>query len=161
MMLVPKTVNKHEKMQIDETFLKLTNEKITLEVEQPLRTMSSGVTGAGFGWHHQFVNRYVDKNYNVDNHKQEMESYLKSCGFHPDDTVGMMTAVKLSQVAYQFVQEENISALFVVTAGVGNAVDSTLGVSRVPGYIPGTINIWVFINGELTEEAYKMGRAHV
>src|SRR5699024_4186746 len=118
------------------------------------RTMSSGVTGSGFGWNHLFVNRYVDKNYNVDDHKQEMEAYLKSHGFHPDDTVGMMTAVNLSQVAYQFIHEEGFSGLFVVTAGVGNAVDSTLGVSRVPGYIPGTINIWVFINGELSEEAY-------
>src|SRR5690625_660680 len=154
MMLVPKTVNKDEKTQIDETLLRFTNEKITLEAKQSLRTMSSGVTGSGFGWNHLFVNRYVDKNYNVDDHKQEMEAYLKSHGFHPDDTVGMMTAVNLSQVAYQFIHEEGFSGLFVVTAGVGNAVDSTLGVSRVPGYIPGTINIWVFINGELSEEAY-------
>lgn len=154
MMLVPKEEESRDSVVIDETLLQITDEKITLKASRPLRTMSSGVTGSGFGWHTAFVNRYVDKNYNCDDHKQDMEFYLKSHGFHPNDTVGMMTAVHLSTASYQFITVEDFSALFVVTAGIGNAVDGSLGVSRLASYIPGTINIWVFINGNLSEEAY-------
>lgn len=154
MMLVPELNESDEKFKVDETLLHFTNEKITLKALEPLRTMSSGVTGSGFGWHSLFVNRYVDKNYNVTDHRREMESYLKTHGYHPDDTVGMMTAVTLSTYSHHYIENEYFSALFMVTAGVGNAVDCSLGVDRTAGYIPGTINIWVFINGKLSEEAY-------
>ena len=39
--------------------------------------MSSGVIGSGTGWHHRFVNRHVDKNYNCSNHREEMAGLFK------------------------------------------------------------------------------------
>jgi len=154
MMLIPKEEKKNNPFKVDASLLHITDENITLEVSEPLRTMSSGVTGSGFGWHTAFVNRYVDKNYNNSNHKSEMEQYLKILGFHPNDTVGMMTAVYLKNVSYQFINVDGFSALFVVTAGVGNAIDCSLGIKRSPSNSAGTINTWVFINGKLSEEAY-------
>jgi iron complex transport system ATP-binding protein len=154
MMLVPRFFGRQRNNIITKDLLKITEEKITLQTEAPLRTMSSGVTGAGVGWHNTFVNRHVDRNYHCTDHKNEMKNYLIDHGFHPNDTVGMMTAVRLSDVAHQFREGEGFSALIVVTAATGNAVDASMGQERTIPYKPGTINIWVLINGQLSEEAF-------
>src|SRR5699024_3782546 len=154
MMLIPTFSNKQEDLIITKDLLKVTNERITLKTEEPLRTMSSGVTGSGVGWYTAFVNRHVDKNYNCTDHKLEMRKYLEKNGFYPNDTVGMMTAAILSDGDYCVVEADGFSALIVVTAGVGNAVDASLGKERTIEFKPGTINIWVLINGELSEEAF-------
>src|SRR5690625_3046550 len=154
MVLVPTFSEKQQAPIISEDLLEITKERITLTTDQPLRTMSSGVTGAGVGWHNAFVNRHVDQNYNCSDHKNEMKNYLIDHGFHPNDTVGMMTAVRLSDVKYRFLEAEAFSALIVVTAATGNAIDATLGQERTIPFKPGTINIWVLINGQLSEEAF-------
>ena len=66
----------------------------------------------------------------------------------------MMTAVHTRDVVYRFYEESDFSLLVVVTAGVGNAVDVAKSYEHSYPVRPGTINTWVFINGELTEEAF-------
>jgi iron complex transport system ATP-binding protein len=153
MMLVPERTNSHD-FVIHEGLLDISKERITLNAPIPLRSMSSGVTGAGIGWYQTFVNRHVEKDYHCLDFKQEMTEYLKNNRFDPSGTVGMMTAVQLEDVSIKFLEEEGFSVLIVVTAGVSNAVDVTN--ENRPAFIPtpGTINIWVFVNGELTEEAF-------
>jgi iron complex transport system ATP-binding protein len=153
MMLVPQRMNSHD-FVIHEGHLDISKERITLKAPIPLRSMSSGVTGAGIGWYHTFVNRHVEKDYHCRDFKREMTEYLKNNGFDPSGTVGMMTAVQLEDVSVKFLEEEGFSVLIVVTAGVSNAVDATN--ENRPAFIPspGTINIWVFVNGEMTEEAF-------
>ena len=46
------------------------------------------------------------------------------------------------------------SIFIVVTAGVGNAIDASKSESHTFESTPGTINTWIFVNGELTEEAF-------
>lgn len=144
---------KNNKVIINETLLAVDLEYIVLQSPIPLRTLSSGVCGAGIGWHTSFVNRHVDKNYDCSDHVQDMKQYLVSNGFSPSGTVGMMTAVTLDSVAHHFWEDENFSLFIVVTAGVGNATDSVRATAQTPS-TPGTINTWIFVNGKLTDEAY-------
>lgn len=134
--------------------LQMTEEYVVLESPIPLRTMSSGVVGSGLGWHQTFVNRHVDKNYDCSDHRQEMTDYLRRHGFDPTETIGMMTAVMVEDVAYRLLKAEDFSVLVVVTAGVGNAVDASKSEQHSFELVPGTINTWVFVSGNLTEEAF-------
>jgi iron complex transport system ATP-binding protein len=154
MVLLPKVQQDRKVTPIDESLLYVTKEFITLNTAFPLRTMSSGVIGSGTGWHHSFVNRHVDKDYNCSDHRKEMADFLKVNGFEPSETVGMMTAVILEDVSYKFIQDAVFSIFVVVTAGVGNAVDSSKSEQHTFEQVPGTINTWIFVNGELTEEAF-------
>lgn len=155
MVLLPSTVaEKKERIWIDEQLLDISAEQIVLRSPIPLRTMSSGVVGSGTGWHETFVNRHVDKNYDCSDHRMEMVEYLKSYGFEPAETVGMMTAVMLEDVSYKLYKEENLAVFIVVTAGVGNAVDATRSAEHVLQMSPGTINTWIFVSGNMTEEAF-------
>lgn len=139
---------------INPGLLTFTENHIVLQSPVPLRTMSSGVVGSGVGWNQTFVNRHVDKDYNCENHREEMASYLKENGFTILGTVGMMTAVMLEDVSFKMVEEEDFSILVVVTAGTGNAVDASLSDRHQFALVPGTINTWIFVNGELSEEAF-------
>ncbi|PLT35942.1 adenosylcobinamide amidohydrolase [Bacillus sp. V5-8f] len=143
-----------KKIVINENFLKVTDHFIQVQTPILLKTLSSGITGSGFGWHHTFINRHVDHNYDCTNHIEEMTEYLKANGFIPEETVGMMTAVNVKDAACQFYEEDGIQVFIVVTAGTGNAVDVTSSKRTSYKPAPGTINAWVFIAGLLSETAF-------
>lgn len=154
--LLPNKENEKEKkpIKIDETLLTFNSEQIVLQSKEPLKVVSSGVVGAGVGWYSNFVNRHVDVNYNCIDHRKEMMEYLIHHGFSISQTVGMMTAVTLEDNSCCLYEGKDFSVMVVVTAGVGNAVDSTRTKLPVDPIKPGTINIWIFVNGKLTDEAY-------
>ena len=155
MMLLPERSSfELSEENVNEDCLTVYDEFVLLKAGSPLRTMSSGVIGSGTGWHDTFVNRHVDRNYNCSNHREEMAGFLKENGFDPSDTVGMMTAVEAEDVVFQLYEEMDFSVLVVVTAGVGNAVDVSKSHEHEYQVRTGTINTWLFINGELTEEAF-------
>ena len=86
-----------------------------------------------------------------------MIDYLKTNGFEPAETVGMMTAVMLEDVSFKLYKEENFTVFIVVTAGVGNAIDATRSEQHSYELVPGTINTWIFVSGNMTEEAFIQG----
>ncbi|AOH57276.1 ABC transporter ATP-binding protein [Peribacillus muralis] len=141
-------------LEINESHLTVNREMIRLNAPSPLRTMSSGVTGSGMGWHRYFVNRHVHHDYDCDDHLAEMADYLKANNIDPQETVGMMTAVYLDTAAFKLVKAEGFSVFIIVTAGVGNAIDASLADRHSWSTAPGTINTWVFVNGHLAEEAF-------
>ncbi|MFC0300548.1 adenosylcobinamide amidohydrolase [Virgibacillus soli] len=145
---------KEKNSMISEKQLTVTKEFICLQSPIPLKTLSSGVTGAGMGWYKSFINRHVNKDYQCDDYKQEMIDYLQGHGLDANETVGMMTAVNLNEVAYEMVEGEDFSVFIVITAGVGNAIDAAFGENHFIRSQPGTINTWIFVNGKLTDEAY-------
>ncbi|WP_141433260.1 adenosylcobinamide amidohydrolase [Bacillus sp. 03113] len=154
MVIQPDTGSMKEVVVIDESCLVIQDEWISLKAPSQLRTMSSGVLGAGTGWYQYFVNRHVRKDYQCDDFKNEMASFLKNNGFEPSETVGMMTAVVLEDVSYRLYKGDSFSLFVVVTAGAGNAVDASKGEEHVFSMRSSTINTWLFINGELSEEAF-------
>lgn len=154
MVLIPNWEGEEKEVAIGPEGIQITEEHIFIHAMAPLRTMSSGVVGSGVGWHQTFVNRHVDKNYDCSDHRQEMSDYLRKNGFDPTETIGMMTAVMVEDLAYRMLTADDFSVMVVVTAGVGNAVDASKSDQHSFKMVPGTINTWVFVNGELTEEAF-------
>ncbi|MET1032502.1 adenosylcobinamide amidohydrolase [Domibacillus tundrae] len=145
-------------VDINEDLIERHSDYIAIRPPVPLKSLSSGVIGAGWGWRSAFVNRHVDKNYNMDNFEEEAAAYFLKNGFDLHETVGMMTAVKIEDAAWRKEAQEDVSVFVVATAGVGNAVDVTQPRSSwKENLTPGTINIWVFANGKLSEEAFVQG----
>lgn len=69
----------------------------------------------------------------------------------------MMTAVDMKYALCRFFEEGDTSILLLVTAGLGNAVDVTRSHAYFYKPVNGTINIFIFINGVLTDEALIQG----
>lgn len=154
MVLLPNDTQTDGLNEISEKDLQINDELIVLQTPTMLRTMSSGVLGSGLGWHDTFINRHVDKSYDCRNYREDMKEFVKGKGFNPMNTVGMMTAVQLKDAVYKRYEMDGFSLFIVVTAGVGNAVDVSKSIQHDSNLKPGTINIWVFINGKLSEEAF-------
>jgi iron complex transport system ATP-binding protein len=152
--ILPDVKAEDSHLSAGEKYLNISSETITYTSPFPMKCMSSGVIGSGFGWFTNFVNRHVPPHYNCTDYKEDMLNFLKDSEIDPSFTVGMMTAVNLEDVEYGSYRFNEHSIFVVVTAGVGNAVDVT-GSELSPEEIkPGTINIWVMINGKLSDEAF-------
>lgn len=151
--LIPRNTMRNT-MKINTEAITITSERIEVKVPFLLYTLSSGVIGAGMGWYKSFVNRHVDKTYRCEDYREEMEDYLRRNGFIPSETVGMMTAVYTEDVAYKLIEQPNFSVMIVVTGGIGNAVDAAMTNKHSSFINPGTINIWIFVNGKLSEQAF-------
>ncbi|KXH83941.1 adenosylcobinamide amidohydrolase [Sporosarcina sp. HYO08] len=152
--LLPHVDVKKLPFTVDLTDFNVTANYVLLQTNKPLKTVSSAVHNPGTGWYQTFVNRHVDANYHVADAKEEMARYLEQEGFHPTDTVGMMTAVQAEHVEFGKYEEDFGSILIAVTAGIGNAVDVAEALSRDRKERIGTINTWVIVNGKLSEEAF-------
>lgn len=129
-------------IEIDSRYLDIGEERIVLQSPIPLRTMSSGITGAGIGWNSSFVHRIVPPEYDCSDHKAEMIEYLKANGYLPSETVGMMTAVPAGNTSFKLFEGDGHSIFVMISAG-----------STQRG-LPRNINTWLFINGRISEEAF-------
>ena len=65
-----------------------------------------------------------------------------------------MTAVKMEDAIWKFVEGTGFSLFIVVDSRSGECVDVSRGTDHSSNYIPGTINIWIFKMEILSEEAY-------
>lgn len=151
MVLLPEIPSQKEVITINESLLQISTEYLALKSQIPLRTMSSGGIGSGTGWHRVFVNRHIDKKVQVDDSWGGMSAFLEKNGFELGETVAMLTSVMMDDVSFQFLKEQYFSVLIVVMAGVGNVTHAARGSEHSS---PGTINIWVFVNGILTEKGF-------
>lgn len=132
--------------------MKKDDEFIHVSFQLPLRTISNGVIGEGIKWASHFCNFHVDKNYNGSFPKLDITSWMDERNIPPNQSIGMMTAVKLADLVVIKETIHSFSFLVLVTAGTGNAVDISYENSLQPATI-GTINIMVFIDGHLTDGA--------
>lgn len=138
--LLPKVKKAEKHVVINESMVEVTDEYFMVKAPIPLKTMSSGAIGSGTGWNDTFINRNIPNNHlGID-----MASFLRSKGFDPSETVGMETCALLEDSVYELFEEIDFSILVVVTANVGN----------VDEMVPVTVHTWIFVNGELTEEAF-------
>ncbi|MGO4888243.1 heme ABC transporter ATP-binding protein [Anaerobacillus sp. MEB173] len=130
--------------------------KEIIKIDSPiaLKTLSSSMLGAGFGWNKTFVNRHVDRNYNALEPVQEFKEYLHQAGIDTVETVAMMTAARLEDASFITLEEEEFSLFAVVTVGTSNAVDASRSYEQEYAIRVGTINTWVFIEGQLPDAAF-------
>ncbi|MBU8907182.1 heme ABC transporter ATP-binding protein [Desertibacillus haloalkaliphilus] len=152
--LLPNEQRQTERSLISRFVIEQSDEMIKIESPVYLKTLSSAVIGAGFSWDHIFINRHVRKDYDADDAKEEFIDYLSKHNIDHADTVAMMTAAILEDASFEQADGEDFSMMVMVTAGVGNAVDASKAYLQECKAPVGTINIWVFIEGELTDAAY-------
>lgn len=151
--LLPTTIHaNNDKVTIEQ--FEIHSERVVLTCEQSLKVVSSAVHNPGMGWYRHFVNRHVSKDYYVNNVHEELQDYLTGKHFPLAHTVAMMTAVHASDVVIKQYAGSYGSVIIAVTAGVGNAVDVSQTIDRHTENDIGTINTWVIINGNLSDEAF-------
>lgn len=131
----------------------ITADSVIFRAPAPMKVVSSAMINAGIGYYQNFVNRAVANTYDEREPHAEYERYLTARGFDVTQTVAMMTAVYAKHAVIRNFTHEALTLTVMVTAGLGNAVDITQAKLRTENYHAGTINIWVIIEGTLSDEA--------
>lgn len=139
---------------VTKAHIAVTDNAIVLQSPIPLRVLSSAVYNAGLGWYETLINRSVPPTYNVEDVKEEFAAFIRQTGAVPTNAVGMMTALTTDFAVIRSFDTEAGSILVVVTAGVGKAIDVSKAYERSSTYTIGTINTWVILNAQLTDEAF-------
>lgn len=153
-LLPDKSYRNESDLEISEKNLLVNDELIALTSPTPLRTISSSVGSSGIGWYTTFVNRQINENYNGANQQAEMEKFLLAKGYQISNTVGMMTTHNVKDVVYRLVHGEGFSVFAVVTVSINNKVNAPKGKQTHPNLFPGEVNLWLIINGHLSEVAF-------
>ncbi len=131
-------------------------EKLVIESTQPFFILSSAVYGSGQSCCKRIINRHVDIDYAADDPGEEISNWLVKQNFPLEETVVLLTAASVNQVCWRHISEATFRLAVFVTAGVGNAARAgqTYPVFwATQKYIPGTINIVILVDGELTRAA--------
>ncbi len=118
-----------------------------------LRVLSSAAFGGERRRARHILNHTVRKNYNCDQPDQDLARLAAKIGLD-GGVVGLMTAVDVRQTVVRSGIRKGLAVAVACTAGTGNACAA--GIPVEPGKnaaAPGTINIVVLVDGNLTAAA--------
>lgn len=128
-------------------------DRLVLKTEEPFMTLSSSVHGGGFGSAYRFINWKVPLHYDCADPSQDFGRKLMDWGYSPHTTLGFLTAAKLTHASVAETKGEAFAILCCATAGTGNAARTGLAHDTYPAYAPGTINTFLFVDGNMTAAA--------
>lgn len=119
-----------------------------------LKVLSSAVLGGERRRARFIMNHTVEKNYSSDKPAQDLARLAEKMKLGKD-VLGLMTAVDVRRTVMSSGLRPGLAVATVCTAGVSNACSAGDPVEDAPGNMaaPGTINIVVLIDGNLTEAA--------
>ncbi|MBW7473184.1 adenosylcobinamide amidohydrolase [Paenibacillus oenotherae] len=129
------------------------DDRIGVQLHEPLQTLSSAVYGGGFGHGDSFVNWKVPVSYYGNDPADDVRSMLREWGYSPSSTIGLLTAAKLTHASIAEAEGDRFNIVCIATSGTGNAARSGMSREVFSAYKPGTINIMLFIDGSMTPSA--------
>lgn len=130
-------------------------EENTFLVASPrrLKVLSSAVLGGERRRAKFIFNHTVEKNYRSDNPAEDLARLAKKMNLGKD-VLGLMTAVDVRRTVMSSGTRQGLAVAALCTAGVGNPCSAgSLAAANESVAAPGTINIVVLIDGNLTEAA--------
>ncbi|SFI51311.1 Adenosylcobinamide amidohydrolase [Paenibacillus sp. UNC496MF] len=133
--------------------MSLAADRLVIETEKPFYVLSSAVYGGGYGTADRFVNREVPLDYDCSDPARDYERMLALWGYSPETTIGFLTAAKLTHASVAETAGEAFGLLCCATAGTGNAARAGRARETFPAYAPGTINLFVLVDGSMTASA--------
>jgi len=116
----------------------------------PLKTLSSAVFNGGLREATIILNCQVQRDYDHADPKGYLENIAYQAGYSPESVIGLMTGVDVHNLAKDTRYQQGLTVCAIVTAGVSNATNA-VNPSTIPLLNPGTINIILLIDGNLTE----------
>lgn len=118
--------------------------------EQPLHTISSGLSGGGIQRLHSIVNMHVVKGYDNPDPIGDLENFVRRSNVN-GPYIGMMTAAYILEAELSILTAGGLRVCTITTAGLSNPISA--GLTPPLKLRPGTINSIILVDGSLTEAA--------
>lgn len=125
-------------------------DSLVIQSASLLKTLSSAVLNGGLHDAKAIINQQVSMDYDETDPEGLLKATVRNLNLPPENVIGLMTAVKVPNVAVSTQQDQGLTVIAIVTAGVSNP--ATAGDTANPTIKNiGTINIILLIDGNLTE----------
>lgn len=136
----------------------LPEEKLfVLESQKPLKVVTSALLGYDLPEARYVFNHTVLKNYHSSHPLDDLKA-IRTRITKEQDVVGLLTAVDVQNTVVETQQDEHLAVATFCTAGVSNGCTAGLSPSEnLRNYQPGTINLVIVIDGNLTRGALVNG----
>lgn len=148
-----RTHHLYRSRQWDDIVIEYKSDYVAITSKNTLDTVSSAVWRGGFSRATTFVNWKVPLDYDSNDPGQMMNKQLLEWGYQPAQTVGLMTAAKLSHAAVTEEYGDAFRLVCCTTAGTGNAARAGMVARTYSAYELGTINTVVLIDGRMSQAA--------
>lgn len=132
------------------------HEHVTVDLPRRAPIWSSAVFHGGSWTGTRILNCMVRKGFDCSEPFRYMQEMCGQWGYAPDDTVGLMTAAKVTHASVSEEHGDGCSLLCVTTAGTSNAARAGLARQVFSAYEPlkpGTINTIIVLDGRLSDAA--------
>lgn len=126
---------------------------LLIRSESSLETISSALWRGGNSLARCFINGRVPLEFRSDHPKEMLHRQINEWGYPPNETVGMLTAARLTHASVYEESGDQFRLLCCATAGTGNGARAGVYRPTFAAYQPGTINLFLFIDGKLTSAA--------
>ncbi|MGO4185508.1 adenosylcobinamide amidohydrolase [Paenibacillus sp. TAF43_2] len=133
--------------------LQLLEDRIEASSNVSLYALSSAIHPGGFSYTNRIVNWKVPLTYQCEDPVLDIINQCTEWGCEPEATVGLLTAAKLTHASITEMEGDRFKLVCCTTVGTRNAARSGMPRSTFSAYSPGTINIVILIDGQMTESA--------
>jgi adenosylcobinamide amidohydrolase len=120
-------------------------EAVIVQARHQLRVVSSAVTGGGLGAARTIVNLHVPRGFRCEHAQMLLENVVRRRAL-AEPWVGLLTAASTEQAETATAVAGPLTALALVTVGLGNAV--TAGLAEAAAWTPSTINAILIVDAE-------------
>lgn len=126
---------------------------ILMTSDQHWDVVSNAVYGGGFSSASAAVNVRVPLDYASDTPAFDYVQWLQQGKLSEQHTAGFMTAAKLTHAAFCEWTDDDFALLVMATAGTSNAARAGMNRVTYAGYHAGTINVFIWIDGRMSQAA--------
>lgn len=127
------------------------NDTFIVAAQQALQVVGSAILGGELRQARAILNHTVADNYNGQFPERELKALADKLGLGKE-TVGMMTAVSVKHTFCNFARCKDLAVAAICTVGLGNPGVAGMPVPNIyRKYQPGTINMILLVDGNLTE----------
>ncbi|MBI2126577.1 MAG: bifunctional adenosylcobinamide hydrolase/alpha-ribazole phosphatase CbiS [Thaumarchaeota archaeon] len=135
-------------LPIDGTSYKLNKDALVVRFKERVKILSSAVLNGGLRETSAIVNLHVDRDFYCADPVGFMKKAVQSLVL-PENTVGLMTAVDVRNLAISTKAIGKLKVSALVTAGI--SYPATAGDKAIAELSPGTINAILLVDGNLTD----------
>lgn len=126
---------------------------IVMRSERQWEAISNGVYNGGLKQAGAAINYRVSLDYASNDPEQDFACMLQQRGLDPEQTVGFMTAAKLSHAAISELLHHDFAMAVLATAGTSNATRAGSLREMYRGYHAGTINLFLWLDTRMSHAA--------
>ncbi|MCP8307014.1 MAG: bifunctional adenosylcobinamide hydrolase/alpha-ribazole phosphatase CbiS [archaeon] len=135
-------------LKIDGAECEVQKDTLVIKFGEPVKVLSSAVLNGGLCKARVIINHHIPKSFDHHDPPRVLRGVADDLNL-PDDTVGLMTAVEIHNVAMKTERTKDLNVCALVTAGL--SYPATAGDEMIESTEKGTINIILLINRNLTE----------